>query len=795
MKNKSILIVSVVVIAFFMLGFFVGGVPSKNPVQAQTTNTASLSTPAGITIEGSKLTIKNKTNILELQACKDNILRVNYQPDGKTSQDTLVVAGVKWEDIHAKINQKTNPITIETDKMLVKIDAKTFDVSVYDKSGTLMVQYIYPTDNRTRDIVLKHDQTDSFFGIKGFGISENTSELLLRSKGGRVEAGTQGHTGAPLIWSTKGYGVLVDTDGGSFDETNGKLTYLKPSKDDSEFYIAVGQPKEIMQAVAAISGTSPMFPKWAMGFTNTEWGIDEAELMKIVDTYRAKKIPIDNYCLDFDWKNWGQDNYGEWTWNTTKFPDSQSGKLKEIMAAKGIKLTGIMKPRIHVDTVQGKYADQKGYWINPALKKSDYFSKKDINELNFDLPEVRLWYWEHMKEAFDKGIIGYWNDEADTVSKNFQFMNMERSLYEGQRAYSTQRVWSINRNFYLGSQRYAYGSWSGDINTGFISMKNQRVNLLASVNVGQVKWGMDTGGFHGTPDPENYARWVQFSAFTPVFRVHGAQNQQRQPWVYGPTAEKAASDAIRLRYSLIPYIYAYEREAYETGNGLVRPLVFDYPKDKNVENDVGAWMFGDYLLVAPVVDKAQVQKEIYLPQGEWIDYFKGTIYQGGQTIKYALNANTWQDIPLFIKKGAIIPTQEVLNYIGEKPITQVNLDVFPALNATAFNYYDDDGRTYDYEKGVYFKQSINAAGDGKKATVTFKAQQGTYAPELKYYIVKVHGLSGSASLKGVKLNQANSPDALSKLEGEGYAVGKDLYGDVTYVKVKAGQETILEVSK
>ena len=169
-------------------------------------------------------------------------------------------------------------------------------------------------------------------------------------------------------------------------------------------------------------------------------------------------------------------------------------------------------------------------------------------------------------------MVAWWNDEADvsgkTIFNNFQFLNMGRMLYEGQRADSNVRVWSINRAFYLGASRYAYAGWSGDIKTGFASMAFQRRRMLAALDTGEFHWSMDTGGFAGQPDPENYARWMEFAAFVPIMRVHGDFNRKRQPWVYGPVAEAAARHAIDLRYELLPYIYSYERRNTEGEAGL-----------------------------------------------------------------------------------------------------------------------------------------------------------------------------------------------------------------------------------
>src|SRR5450432_3374120 len=137
-------------------------------------------------------------------------------------------------------------------------------------------------------------------------------------------------------------------------------------------------------------------------------------------------------------------------------------------------------------------------------------------------------------------------------------------------------------------------------------------------------------------------------------------------------------------------MYAYERALNQTGVGLVRPLVWDYPTDPHFINSVDAWMFGDYLLASPVVEQGQSSKTIYLPAGDWIDYFRGDHLKGGKSIQYAVNAENWLDLPLFIKSGAIIPSIKVQNFVGESPVTEVQVDVFPDQQPSTFTYYDDD---------------------------------------------------------------------------------------------------------
>lgn len=642
----------------------------------------------------------------------------------------------------------------------------------------------------------RHAAGDSLYGVGGYNATEDASAGLLRSGRQVAKSGEQGHAGAPFVWSTAGYGVLLDSDGATFGLQPGAITVTGAgTSKDVDVYLLIGTPAQMFDSLSRLSGRTPLFPKWAMGFTNSQWGIDQKELLEIVDTYRAKHIPIDNITLDFDWKAWGDDNDGEFRWNPVKFPDGPSGALAKEMAARGMHLTGIMKPRIHVDTVEGRYASAHHFWLPGEMVSDDYFSHKPVRDIDFDLAAARQWFGDlAVKYGYLHGIAGWWNDEADTVGSTTEFLNMQRALYDSQRAVSNQRVWSINRNFWLGSQRYAYGLWSGDIQTGFASMADQRARMLSAINVGAMQWGMDGGGFRGgTPTPENYARWVQFGAFTPIFRVHGDFGQKRQPWVYGPVAEQAATAAIRLRYTLIPYIYSYEHSRRTDGVGLVRPLLFDWPHDANVRNDIDSWLFGDWLLVSPVVAQGQTTKDLYLPAGHWLDWFSGKPYDGGRTIHLAVDAKQWSDIPLFVREGAIIPTQPPMDYVDQKSLTQLDVDVFPAARRSSFDYYDDDGVSYDYEKHTYFSQSLSVQRDGDGVRFEAGAVSGSYTPALRFYGLKIHGATaGAVTSNGRSLPSFANADALQHASGEGWARGRDRFGPVTWVRIAAGsKQTVL----
>ncbi|HEY8586342.1 MAG TPA: TIM-barrel domain-containing protein [Rhodanobacter sp.] len=734
------------------------------------------------------LTIQLGADQLGVRLLAPGIVHVQHLRAAKAQSPTLVLdhatALPPYQPTPADSSAQT--VTLTSERGSVRWDRQHQQLQINDAQHRPLLR-IDRAALRAGKLALQHDSHDALYGIGGYNASEDASAGLLRTGTQVATAGKQGHAGAPLVWSSAGYGVLLDADGATFELAPGTIKVSGSAGGRDDYYILIGTPTQIFGALAKLTGRSPLFPKWAMGFTNSQWGIDQTELLQLVDTYRARHIPIDNFTLDFDWKAWGEDHYGEFRWNASKFPDGPSGKLKTKLDRRGVHLTGIMKPRVHLDTVEGRYASAHGFWIADKPASDDYFSHKPVRDIDFDQPAARAWFFnDALKHSFATGIVGWWNDEADDSGDGSQFFNMQRALYDGQRAISNQRVWSINRNFWLGAQRYAYGLWSGDIDTGFASMAAQRVRMLSAINVGALQWGMDGGGFRGgTPTPENYARWIQFGAFTPIFRVHGDFGQKRQPWVYGPTAEKVATAAIRLRYALLPYIYSYEHARRATGVGLVRPLPFAWPHDAHVRNDIASWLFGDWLLVSPVVESGQTSKDIYLPAGRWTDWLSGKAYEGGQTIHLAIDAKGWSDIPLFIRDGAIIPTQPPMDYVGEKPLTQLTVDVFPSAQRSSFDYYDDDGTTYDYEHGAYFSQTLSVQRHADTVRFAIGEPSGSFKPALRFYLLKIHG--GAAKRVSGTIPAFDSLDALQRSGGEGWASGRDRYGDVTWLRVAAAR--------
>jgi alpha-glucosidase len=708
------------------------------------------------------------TDVVVFKPCTENILMVNYRPNGIKDPDTLVVGRTNWIPLGATIDTLGDPLTITTGSYRIEIGRDPLRFHMYRKLAKDNTQLL--CEEPSTGGILPNSAVLTTSGGTFYGVHNRSRGSITSQTGGTINAGSQGQAGGPFAWTTRGWGFLADVDGGSISIGGNSFSFTRPSapsKRDLEFYLIVGRPKEIIKGLHEITGFPPLFPKYTLGFMNTEWGIDQTELYSDIRTYRQKLIPIDAYILDFDWMDWGSDNYGEFRWGP-KFPDGQSGAIVDSLKLYGMNLMGIRKPRVHVNTIQGQYCQNNGFFVDYV---TDYFSGKLVGRLNFQDPAVRKWYWESFavqSNSYSKGLTGYWNDEADEYGGNLMFMQMQRAQYEGQRAFNNKRVWSINRNFYTGAQRYAYALWSGDIQSGFSAMADQRLFMLSSITLGASWWGMDIGGFQSTPSPANYYRWIQFGAFVPVFRVHGSYNQEREPWYYGAEAESIATKYIRLRYRLMPYIYSAAWENHLTGVSIVRPLVFEYPRDPAVENISSEWMFGNSLLVSPVVQADVVQQTVYLPEGDWYDFNSGKHYVGTATYNVPV---TTVDIPIFVKGGSIIPMSTAAQYVSSPEMQKtVILASYPGGTGKC-TVYDDDGVTYDYENGAFCTSSITNDRNDQRAIIGIGPRTGSFMTQQRDWLAEMNwviSLPDSIVLDGIRL-KTRSLDSINAFSITGWA--------------------------
>ncbi|MFH1369507.1 MAG: TIM-barrel domain-containing protein [Elusimicrobiota bacterium] len=501
--------------------------------------------------------------------------------------------------------------------------------------------------------------------------------------GGLIKCSAQttvgnGITQVPFIWSTDGYGLLVDYEekGMKWKKTSGKHYFRVPGK-TLDFYIITGDaPYGIIEAYTALTGSPPVPPKWSFGFMMSRWGYkDWDDIREKWHMFRDKNIPVDVFIYDYDWFE------KDWKWNNKYFPDPKEN-VREA-SSMGIKLVGIRKPRME-DKGNYDYAKSRG-WLLEGTK----------NDLNFSIPDAGKWWWQNNAPAFIDGMEGWWNDEAEQSMTEYHYMI--EAQRDGMLALKPgRRVWTINRAYSPGMQRLGAAVWTGDIYSSWDTLRNQPGTLMNYSMSGMVFGGQDIGGFIGLPSPELYVRWIQQGAFMPVMRAHSQQYSDRWPWAFGPEAEEAVKKAIELRYRLIPYVYSYAWQSHATGAPVIRPLFFEFPDDPAVFNMEDEWLFGKEILAAPVMNKGG-ERTVYLPGNTWHEFDTDNVTEGPAVIsqKFPLDR-----IPLYIPEGSILPLGPVVQHTGGIDTVPLEVHVYPGKDAE-FMLYNDDGETYSYEKGEY----------------------------------------------------------------------------------------------
>ncbi len=504
----------------------------------------------------------------------------------------------------------------------------------------------------------------------------------------------------------------------SFGARGGELNY---------YFIYHKRVAGIIASYTWLTGRMKIPPLWSLGYQQNRYSYyPDTEVMRIAQTLREKQIPCDGITLDIHY----MDQFQLFTWNRQRFPDPQGMARK--LNALGFKLTVIVDPGIKVqkgavayesgarDSVYIKYPDKTFYtgqvwpgWSNFA----DFTSEKG-----------RAWWRKQMKFFSDNGVSGIWNDmnEISTWGQKmpsnvlFDFdgaetshlqahnvygLEMARSSYEGARESFTERPFILSRAGFAGLQRYA-AIWTGD-NRAEDDHMLLGLRLIGSLGLSGVSFsGMDIGGFTGGANSALYTRWMQIGAFIPYFRNHtGFNTKSSEPWTYGEDALDVSRNYIDLRYKLLPYLYSTFYESTQNGMPVLRSLAINYTFDPRIFKPEyqNQYMFGQALLVAPFESTKEFGK-IYFPEGNWYNLYNDEKYQGKQEI---IQPITICQLPVFVKEGSIIPMQSLVQSTADAPTDTLLLHVYNGVKPNEFIYYEDDGRSFNYEKNDFYKRSIS----------------------------------------------------------------------------------------
>lgn len=553
-------------------------------------------------------------------------------------------------------------------------------------------------------------------------------------------------TAVPFLTSDKGYAILFDTCaymsiGIDKPCTKEHLTEYSPKEtapnsiqvfaDDADvftYYVILGSTiDEQIAGYRALTGKSTMFPKWLFGFMQSrEHYRTQEELLEIAREFRKRHIPLD--CIVQDWNYWGKLGWNAIEWDEGNYPDPK-GMLDEVHNM-DIKLMISVWPSFGPETTICKEIEGVGGILEKPDKSGERFGRVH-DPLNKKASDI---IWKYMEQnLLSIGVDAWWLDstepafekdcslcllECNSSSKgdNHRYLNhyalcTSRNVYENQRSITEdKRVFILTRSGYAGQQACGASTWTGDIRANWAVFKEQLSSLLGFSASGNPFSTTDIGAFFvdykdGNQNKdyrELYTRWFWFGAFCPIFRSHGTSTP-REMWFFGEPGTEyfdAQMAATKLRYTLMPYIYANAFKAYDEDYTIMRPLVMDFPKDKNAKDIFDSYMFGDSLLVHIVTEPDLREEKVYLPDGcEWINFFTDERYMGGRTVTVAAPIN---QTPLFVKAGSIVVTTEPAECTAWQDEKELEINVYSGANAATF-YYLDDGDNYSYEQGNYVK--------------------------------------------------------------------------------------------
>jgi alpha-glucosidase len=730
----------------------------------------------------------------------NGVLRVRVAPEGHFPKDaswSVVETAMDYRSAPAQFHDEKNEVQMTAGNVHVSITKSRLLINFSDAAGNVLLAdepSLPMAWNGKRVHVWKKMPADENY----FGLGDKAGPMNRRNRAftnwntdefGWQESSDPLYKTIPFfIGLRKGsaYGVFFDNayrsvfdfgkesqDYFSFGAEGGELNY---------YFIAGPEPKKIIEAYTAMTGRSPLPPLWTLGYQQSRYSYyPEARAREIVKTLREKKIPADAIYFDIDY----QQGNAPFTINREYFPTFE--KMISDFRAQGMHT--ILITDLHI-----KKDPNHGYAPYDSGMKNDVFVKNRDGSVfvgvvwpgpsvfpDFTLTRVRDWWGGLYKDFVGMGVAGFWNDmnepalferadktmPLDTVHRlddgttldhraihNVYGMQNVRATYEGLRKLQPEeRPFVLTRAAYAGAQRYA-ATWTGDNSSTWNHLKMSTPMLLSMGISGYPMVGDDIGGFAGSPTADLLTRWFEVGALNPIYRDHTAKGTaDQEPWVHGPEHEAIRRKYIELRYELMPYLYTGIEEMSRTGIPLMRPVFLEYPQASEFYGDNRDFLFGRDFFVAPVTTEMVDAEEISLPLGDWYDFWTNAQLLSKE--KFSLHPRL-DEMPLYVRAGAIVPMQPLVQNSGEKPNGPLELRVYLPASTTNNDcrgtLYQDDGHTFAYQKGEILRVNYSCQVSNGSVTVVSSTERNGYRPWWNSVEVTLYG--AAAAPKEVRIGDA-----------------------------------------
>jgi len=754
------------------------------PVEAQWASLGDMPAPVR---SGNTVTFKNAQGIVAVTAVSPEIVRVRFSPAAALGRDhSYAVVSKDFGDPRATIASAPGSTSIVTPALRVAIRHKPFRVEVSTAAGESL-----DADDAAMGTAFSGTVTRVYKRLRPdeqiYGLGEKNGKLNRRGRklGGYSytmwNSDTFGYDASTdPIYATfpfymvmrngRAHGIFLDnTWRTNFDighQLHGLLSFGADGGDLDYYFIDGPDPKQVIARYTQLTGRMPLPPLWALGYHQCRYSYyPESRVRFIADNFRQRRIPADTLWLDIHYL----DGFNPFTWDKARFPDPPR------------MISDLSRQGFHLVTIVDAHPKKEPGWsvYDSGLAGHHFVTKADGSVLempvwpsqaeknpgpsvfpDFSRVATREWWGGLFEDLVGIGVAGIWNDMNEPATfvdptgtmpldarhdnegqptdhreiHNVYGQLMTRATFEGlARLRPDARPFVLTRATYAGAQRYS-ALWPGDNVSTWTALQGT-IPLLQSLGLSGVPFvGSDIGGFADNATAELYTRWLQVGVFYPFMRTHTAfGTDDQEPWSYGPAYETVNREAIELRYRLLPHIYNVMHESSESGLPAFRPLLLDFPSDPRTWDQDDQFMFGSDLLVAPVLRQEERARGVYLPAGTWFDFWTGRAEAGNRDIAVPV---TIRSIPIYVRGGAFIFQQPVVQHTGEMPGQPLRVSVYPAASSTA-TLYEDDGATLAYKNGAFVRRrfsqarTADARGRDQNVAIEIAAAEGSYRPKAR----------------------------------------------------------------
>jgi alpha-glucosidase len=736
----------------------------------------------------------NNNVILNITILRDSLLRFRYTTKGYFSEDfSYAIDKTQSHGFNSlSVIEEINSIKITTSKVICTIQKEDLRVSISDLFGNIILEdeagFHWEEYYEYGGNIVKMSK-NSKAGECFYGLGDKASHLNLKGKRFENFATDQyafQKDQEPLykvvpfyvgLDDNKAYGIFFDNTFKSYfdfsHERKGITSFWADGGEMNYYFIYGPKMDDVVTTYTHLTGKPEMPPLWTLGYHQCKWSyFPESKVKEVTSKFRELQIPCDAIYLDIDY----MEGFRCFTWSKDYFPNPK--QMVAELLEDGFKTVVIIDPGIKID---------KDYWVYQEALAKGYFCRRadgpfmkgkvwpgECNFPDYTNPEVRDWWAGLFKELIsDIGVKGVWNDMnepavMDVPGKTFPMdvrhdydgnpcshrkahniygTQMARATYEGVKKFAyPKRPFIITRSAYSGAQRYT-SSWTGDNIATWEHLWIANIQMQRMSLSGMGFTGSDIGGFAEQPSPELYARWIQLGVFHPFCRTHSSGHHgEQEPWSFGKEVVDITRKFVEIRYQLLPYLYTMFWQYVTDGVPLLKPLVYFDQEDVHTHYRTDEFIFGNQILICPILEPNSLGRRMYLPKGNWYNYWTNELVSGKKELWVATD---FDQIPIFIKEGAIIPKYPIQQYVGQIENPEITLDIYYKLGKEKSYVYEDAHDGYDYNKGRYSYKTFSLTGKEKELIIQ-QHIDGKF--ETQYTKLKINLLGLPFAIKTIEID-------------------------------------------